>query len=140
MFVPRLVGLMVGWMEDPMEGGGLGPWHSAASGAPLQPPLPSDGRTLSYRRPSGRPSAPSSPLKSEIHYGISFESRRKKVGFGKQSAQGILGLCLSPQISCRWVFHLYVTPNFLCLSKFKATLSNNSMKAMVQSRRPKKYL
>ena len=32
MFVPRLVGLMVGWMEEPMDG----PWHSAS-----EAPLPS---------------------------------------------------------------------------------------------------
>ena len=106
MFVPRLVGLMVGWMEEPMDG----PWHSASE-APL-PLLPTP-----QLPPALRPAISAIAIirKQKRHaitlpgyHGTSFEAQKM---VGKQSAEGNLGLCLSPQTDCRWVFS-YFPPIF----------------------------
>ena len=104
MFVPRLVGLMVGWMaSEPM----VGPWHSAS-----EAPLPSS--ETPQLPPALRPAISAiieaiigNQSHDAIVDGSSFEAEEKKVGFGKLSAPDNLGLYMSSKTSCRWVLHLF---------------------------------
>ena len=108
-----------GWLD------GL-PWMAHGT-RPPKPPSPPP-RTLSYRRPSGRPPVPSSSRRSShaiiwpgatsaiiikqshaitwppgIPYGTSFKAK-EKVRAGKQDASSALGLIQSPCTNFRWVF------------------------------------
>ena len=116
MFVPRLVGLMVGWMEEPMDG----PWHSASE-APLPllptPQLPPALRPAISAIAIIRKQKKRHAITLPGHYGTSFEEQKM---VGKQSAEGNLGLCLSPQTYCRWVFIL--SPSFFVFEHFKRHL------------------